>query len=178
MILLIIGLVLFVGIHFLPMFEGLRSAVVEKLGENVYKAVFSIVSIVGLVLMVMGYKQTEVTPLWDTPSWGRQLLFLLMIPATILFVAANFKSHIRNRLRHPMLIGTIIWSLGHLIVDGHLAALFLFGSLTAFAVIDIISVNSRKAAETQELIGIKYDVIAVIVGLGAYVVILKLHGLI
>jgi uncharacterized membrane protein len=151
MMLLIVGLILFLGIHLLPTAPEIRDGLRDRLGPNVYRALFSVLSIAGLAIIVLGFHKLQMNPgknpvLWDPPVWTRHLALLLMLPAMIFLVASVIPSRIRTTLKHPMLVAIKTWALAHLLANGDLAALLLFGSFLAFAVYDRISVKHRGAA--------------------------------
>lgn len=176
MMLLIVGLLVFLGIHLLPTNTEVRNGLAARLGENGYKAFFSIVSLAGLVIIVLGYHKMQLHPgknpvLFDAPHWMRHVSMLLMLPAMILFVASSVPSRIRSVVKHPLLLGTKLWALAHLLVNGDLASLLLFGSFLAFSVYDLISVKQRGALGplgAKAPSGIIGDVIVVGVGLALY----------
>ncbi len=150
MIPLIIGLAVFLGIHMVPTNPDLRRSLAERLGENTYKAVFSIISLVGLVLIVMGYHKLQVMTgknpqIWNPPIAMRHIALALMLPSLILLAAAYIPSHIRTAVKHPMLAAVKVWALAHLLANGDLGSMLLFGSFLAYAVYDRISVKRRGA---------------------------------
>ncbi len=172
---LIIGLALFLGIHLLPTSPQTRTGLVERFGETSYKLAFSVVSLAGLILIVLGYHKLQVMPgknpvLWTPPAGMRHATMALMLPAMILLVAAYIPSRIRTAARHPMLVAVKLWALGHLLVNGDLASIVLFGSFLAYAVYDRISVKRRGAsnpmfAKPGTLMG---DIAAVVIGVALY----------
>jgi len=148
---LTLGLLLFFAIHLVPTSPGLRQGLADRFGENAYKAAFSALSLAALVLIVLGYHKLQLMPgknpqLWSPPDWTRHIAFLLMLPAMILLVASLVPSRIRTRAKHPMLAAIKFWALAHLIANGDLGSLVLFGSFLAFAVYDRISVKRRATA--------------------------------
>lgn len=150
MMLLIVGLVIFLGIHLLPTNPDVRGGLRDRLGAGTYKAVFSVVSLIGFVIIVLGYHKMQLHPgknpvLWDPPLWTRHIALALMLPAMIFLVAAQVPSRIRTAVKHPMLLAIKIWALAHLLANGDVASLFLFGSFLAYAVYDRISVKKRGA---------------------------------
>jgi uncharacterized membrane protein len=186
MIPLIMGLVLFFALHLIPTSPDLRQGFVARFGENTYKLVFSVVSAVGLVLIVLGYHKLQVMPgknplLWSPPLWTRHVALALMLPAMILLVAAYVPSNIRDKVRHPMLAAVKVWALAHLLANGDLASLALFGSFLAYAVYDRISVKRRGGGlgPLGERRGgaITGDLAVVAIGVVVYVALLGgLHG--
>ncbi|MDX2202306.1 MAG: NnrU family protein [Hyphomicrobiaceae bacterium] len=150
MLLLVAGLVLFLGAHTVPMLPSLRARLEAGLSVTGYKAAFTAVSIVGLVLIVIGYGEMQgqgrLNPeLYTPPVFMRHLNLLLMLPALILIVAAYVPSRIRDGAKHPMLAAVKLWAFGHLLANGDLASVLLFGSFLVWAVADRISVKRRAA---------------------------------
>jgi uncharacterized membrane protein len=147
---LIGGLALFFAAHLIPTLPQLRARLVGRVGSGPYSGLFALVSLAALVLIVMGYGQMqglgrENPQLWVPPSWARHLTMVLMVPAMVLLVAAYVPSRIRTALRHPMLIAVMLWAIAHLLANGDLASVLLFGSFLAYAVYDMISANRRTA---------------------------------
>ncbi len=150
MMVLIVGLILFLGIHLLPTQPELRDGLRERIGAGPYRILFGALSFAGLVVIILGFHKLQINPgknpvLWDPPVWTRHIAVTLMLPAIILFVASLIPSRIRTVTRHPMLIAIKIWALAHLLANGDLASLLLFGSFLAFAVFDRISLKQRAA---------------------------------
>jgi uncharacterized membrane protein len=135
MTLLILGLVIFLGVHSLRIVsEDLRTRLRGRLGEGAYKGLYTVLSIAGFVLIVVGYGQARQDPtlLWATPAWTRHLAALLTIPAFVLLVAAYVPGNaIKARLHHPMVLGVKVWALAHLVANNTLADLLLFGGSPA-----------------------------------------------
>jgi uncharacterized membrane protein len=144
------GLALFFAAHLIPTRPQLRARLVARIGSGPYSGLFALVSLVALVLIVIGYGQMqglgrENPQLWVPPPWTRHLTMLLMIPALVLLVAAYVPSRIRTALRPPMLIPVMLWALAHLLANGDLASVLLFGSFLAYGVFDLISASRRAA---------------------------------
>lgn len=149
MTLLVLGLIVFFGVHLVSTSVPARAVLVARLGENGYKIGFSIASLIGLAIAVTGFVNVQGSSanvhLWTPPVWTKHLAYALMLPALILLVAAYTPSRIRDAARHPMLAAVKIWALAHLLANGDLAGLILFGSFLAWAVYDRISVKRRNA---------------------------------
>ncbi|MDX2288094.1 MAG: NnrU family protein [Hyphomicrobiaceae bacterium] len=149
MMILVAGLAIFIAIHLFPTNRELRAGLHARYGEAGYKGIFSVVALLGLVLIIVGYGTTQQylgskNPiLWDPPVWTRHVSFLLMLPSMIFLVAAYIPSRIRAALKHPMLLAVKIWALAHLLANGDAASLILFGSFLAWAVYDRISLKKR-----------------------------------
>lgn len=175
MTLLVAGLAIFLGSHSLRIFaDGWRTERVRAMGENTWKIVFSLVSIAGFVLIVIGYGQARLDPvvLYTPPVWTRHLAALLTLPAFVLLVAAYVKgTRIKAKVGHPMVAGVKIWAFAHLIANGTLADVLLFGGFLAWAVADYLSARRRdRVAGTVYAVGPwSRDVIAVAVGVAAWV---------
>lgn len=178
--LLLTGLLLFFGVHAVPMLGGGRTALVARLGEPFYKGLFSIVSIAGLALILLGFSRSPVIPLWLPPHWSHGLALLVMPVAFVLLVAAYIPGNIRRITRHPMLAGVLLWAVAHLSANGDLASLLLFGSFALYSVIDMLSASYR-AATARSVSGsysrsIYMDAITIVVGLALFWVVWQFHG--
>ncbi len=144
---LIIGLVLFLGLHSVRIVaEDWRTRVIARLGLGPWKGIYSVLSVVGLVLIVWGYGQARLAPLplWESPRWTHHLAALLMLPALVLLVAAYFPGNLlKARLGHPMLLAVKVWALAHLLANNTLADLLLFGGFLVWAVLDFRAARQR-----------------------------------
>ena len=169
MALLIIGLVLFIGTHVFASLRGVRSAVIAAIGEGPYKGAFALLSIIGILLVGFGfgqYRATSWTDVWYPPHWTYYITQLLMWPASIFVVAAYIRGNIWRTLKHPMLVGVKTWAVAHLISNGDLGSIVLFGSVLAWAVYDRITLKRRTdpGAPPFPVGGRRNDVIALVVG--------------
>jgi uncharacterized membrane protein len=175
MLVLIVGLVAFLGIHLLPVFPGARLALVDRLGAQRYKMMFSLVSAVGLVLIVVGYARSGPRELLFAPIPAAITLApWAMTVAFILFAAANMRGHLRATLQHPMLLGTLIWSAVHLAANGDLAGTVLFGAFLGYAVADLGSALARGAVKPF-VPEAKFDLMAIVGGTGIALAVMALH---
>lgn len=181
MLQLILGLVLFLGMHSISIVAlPLRDRLAAK-SELGWKAFYGVVSLVGLVLIVRGYADLRMTPtvLYVAPAWLYHVSATLLIPVFILFLAPYFPGRIKAATKHPQLIAVKLWAVSHLLVNGTLADVVLFGSFLAWAVIDRISLKRRATRAVPGLpeSGVN-DVIVVVLGLAVYVAfVLWLHEL-
>jgi uncharacterized membrane protein len=171
---LIAGLIIFFGVHALPMRPALRGRMRERLGDLGYKAAFALVSLLGLVLIVHGYGMARAggSPvLYSPPLWMSHVTILLMAPVFVLLVAAYAPTGtVKARSKHPMILAVKIWALAHLLANGDLASVVLFASFLAWGVVDRISLKRRgdiggAGALRKSIAG---DAISVVVGLGLY----------
>ena len=181
---LVIGLVLFLGAHVFVTLRGPRAAVIARIGEWPYKALMGVVSLVGLVLIGYGFGQYRASgwiEVWSPPGWTYYLTQLLMWPASILVVAAYARGSIWRSLKHPMLVGVKTWAAAHLISNGDLGSIVLFGSFLAWAVYDRITLKRRAdpGAPAIPVGGHRNDVIALVVGTLLYLALgLVFHPLV
>ena len=150
MTLLILGLVLFLGVHSVRIFaEGWRAGLRARLGERAYRGLFTLASLVGLVLIVWGYGAARQQPtlLWLPPVWTRHLAALLTVPAFILLVAAYVPGNrIKAGVHHPMILGVKVWALAHLLANGMLADVLLFGGFLVWAGFSFRAARQRDRA--------------------------------
>jgi uncharacterized membrane protein len=175
MTLLIVGIIAFLGLHFLPAFPHMREGLIERVGKNAYRGVFSLLSLVSFALLVWGFAVAPVIQVWTPPPWTRWVAIVLMLPAFILLVAAYVPGQIKARVKNPFLIAIKIWALAHLIANGDLASIILFGSFLAYAVCDRIALKHRQPTALVETPGAgsaRNDMIAVVFGVLIFVVFL------
>jgi uncharacterized membrane protein len=174
MSLLILGLVLFLGIHSVSIVApGWRDAQAVRLGEMPWKGVYAVVSIVGFALLVYGYGLARQAPvvLYTPPKGLRHAALLLMLPVFVLLLAAYLPGRIKTAAKHPMLLATKLWATAHLLANGTLADVLLFGGFLAWAVADRISLKRRPPRPLPGMgpPRVLNDVIALVGGLGLYV---------
>jgi uncharacterized membrane protein len=183
-LLLILGLALFLGVHLLTTQRQIRADLFARVGEGGYKALYSLVALAGIVLIARGfsiYRATEWIDVWYPPKAFRHITLALMLPAIILVVAAYIRGHIYTMVKHPMLAGVKLWAAAHLLANGDLGSIILFGSVLAWAVYDRISLKSRdnEVSPPIPVGGLGNDAIAVGVGFVAYLALaLVFHPLI
>ena len=186
MTLLILGLILFIGAHFVTTARLTRAALIMRLGEGPYKGLYSLVSVVGLVLIVMGfgaYRSSGMIPVWYPPAWTRHITFLLELLAFVLLAATYAPSHIRAAVKHPMISAVILWSLGHLLVRGDLGSILMFGGFLAWGILARIAMGRRASDDRQGPAPVtkprwSADIIVIVIGVAAYVaMLLWLHPL-
>ena len=177
MTLLILGLLLFLGIHSVSIVApAWRDAQVAKRGENTWKGIYSVLSIVGFVLLVYGYGQARQTPvpLYAPPIALRHVALLLMLPVFVLLLAAYLPGRIQTAAKHPMLLATKLWATAHLLANGNLADVLLFGGFLAWAVADRISMKRRAPRAVPGAPAGRFnDAIAIVAGLALYGLFVK-----
>ena len=169
----ILGLVLFLGAHVFVSLRRNRAALISSLGHGPYLGLFSVVSIVGIILIGYGfarYRAEGLIPLWYPPAWTRHVVVALMWPASIAVVAAYIPGNIKRVLKHPMLVGVKLWAIAHLCANGDLGGILLFGSVLIWAGYDRATLKHRSdaGAPAIPLGGRRNDLIAIVVGTGLY----------
>ena len=181
MTILILGLILFLGIHAFTTVRPARAAVIGRLGEGPYKGLYSLVAAIGLVLIVWGfgrYRSGGYVQVWDPPSRIFHPVALVLLWFAFVALVATYAppSKIKATLRHPMLVAVKAWALSHLLVNGDLGSMLLFGSLLAWAIYDRIAVKRRgdQGAAPVASFG-RNDVIVILIGTIAYVAMMWLH---
>jgi len=172
MAVLIIGLVVFLGVHCVALAApAFRSSAIARLGEGPWKGLYSLVAAAGLALIVYGFYLARESPmvLYSPPGWMRYVTFLLMLPVFPLFIAAYLPGRIKTAIKHPLLAAVKFWALAHLLANGTLADVLLFGGFLAWAVVDRISLKRRVQSVPAAPAGRFNDLIAVVAGLALYV---------
>jgi uncharacterized membrane protein len=186
MTLLIIGLLLFLGVHAFTSLRQQRAEVIGRFGEGGFKGAYTAVAIVGLLLVIYGfgvYRGTTWIEIWSPPVWTRHLALLINLPIFILLAASNRKGWIQAKTKHPMLLAVKLWATAHLLANGDLGSMLMFGGFLAWAVLARISIKRRpeEAGRASSLAATPFgrrDVTAIVVGLALYVAFaLWLHPL-
>ena len=181
MALLVLGLVLFLGIHSTRVFaDGWRTATIGKMGEKAWKGVYSLLSIAAFVVLVWGYMRARQDPvlLWTPPVAMRHVAALLMVIAFVLFVAAYVpRNWFKARLHHPQFLSVKVWAFAHLLANGDLGSIILFTSLLAWAVVARISTKRRDevldhGGPIAAPAGWRNDILALVIGTVIYLAFL------
>ena len=173
LLVMILGLVLFLGVHTVTTQRHWRAGLVASWGEGGYKISYALVSLAGLALIVWcfaWYRATGWINVWYPPKALKHLTVALMLPAVILVVASYIRGRIYTTLKHPMLAGVKLWAAAHLLANGDLGSIILFGSFLGWAVFDRISLKHRAdtGAPPIPVGGPGNDLIAVAVGIVAW----------
>jgi uncharacterized membrane protein len=169
---LIVGLVLFLGIHAFTMNRSERARLIRRMGETRYRLTYSLLSLTGLVLIIYGYgvyRSSGEVPIWFPPFWTRHVTFSLMLIAFILLASSYTPSHIRFFVKDPMITAIILWSAGHLLVRGDVGSMLMFGGFLAWGALARISMARRMASDVQGPPPVatprwQADIVAVVIG--------------
>jgi len=180
MALLILGILIFLGAHTFTTLRERRQSVADAVGLNIYKGLHGLASLIGFVLICIGfshYRAGGLIPLWTPPEGMRHLTILLMWFAFVSLAAMNpSPSRIRGWLRHPMLVAIKIWALAHLLANGDLGGVILFGSFLAWAVYDRIAVKRRGDLGAPRVAKFtRADAITLVVGTVLWIAMMFLH---
>jgi len=175
MIYLLPGLILFFGVHLLPLFAARRQLLIDKLGRLPYLALFSLLALAGLWLMLHGYSRMVPTLWWAPFSFGRTLAITLMPLAWILVIAAYLDTHIRDRLKHPMLIGVALWAGVHLLANGDARSTLIFAPFLIYSLVDMALTKPRPKLVPRGTPKARNDIIAVVAGWLGYMAVLHGH---
>jgi uncharacterized membrane protein len=177
MTLLILGILLWIGAHaFVRLAPGARADLNARLGEGPAKGVVAAAIAIGLVLMVIGYRAAPFVAVYDPPGWTIHLNNLMMLAAVALVGMGMSKGRARSWLRHPMLTGVIVWAVAHLLVNGDLASLVLFGGLGIWAVASIVMINAGTAPWQRPAPGpVSGDIRLAVITLAVFAVIAGIH---
>jgi uncharacterized membrane protein len=172
MAILVAGLVLFLGVHSISIVnEPLRDRAAARLGEQAWQALYAVVAVAGFVLIVWGYGLARQDPVvvYSPPLWLRHVALPLLLFVFPLLLAAYLPGRIKQAVGHPMLAATKIWAFAHLLANGMLHDLVLFGAFLAWAVVDRVSLKRRQPRPVAGAPPSRFnDAIAVVGGLGLY----------
>lgn len=175
MTMLVLGLLLFAGVHFVPsLAPGIKRGVMERLGEGGYKGIFSLLLLGALALIILGWRSAQPVHVYTPPAALHAAALCLMVVAFWIMTASNSKSRIRQVIRHPQLTGVALWGVSHLLLNGDSRSLVLFGGLIAWSVIEIVSISRREGVWIKDAVpgwgseGVTLLITAVSVGVLIY----------
>jgi uncharacterized membrane protein len=177
MVLLVLGLALWFGVHLFPaLAPHKRKKLMLKTGEGPYKGGFAVLIVTSIVIMTLGWRSIVPVELYALPGWINYLSMVLVLLTFILFVAAQVNTNIKRVLRHPQLTGLVLWCIGHLLANGDSRSLLLFTALLIWAKLEIILINRRDGERVKpEVVSTKNDVLVVVGGIVVFAVFLFAH---
>jgi len=177
MAVLVFGLLLFLGVHSIRIFaDGWRTAQIARLGAAPWKGVYAVASLIGFGLIVWGFGSARAEPIviWSPPLWTRHLAALLMLLAMILLVAAYVPGNrIKAVIGHPMLAATKTWAVAHLLANGNLVDIVLFGTFLLWSIAGFVSGRRRDrvAGVTYPTLGVARDLLTIAIGAAVWAII-------
>ena len=177
MTLLIAGVLIWTLVHlFKRLMPKARASVDVKIGEGPAKGIIALIFLATIVMMVFGFMAAGEQAVYEPPSWGAVVNNLLMVIAVFLMGAGSGKGVSPTLLRHPMLVGVIVWSGGHLLANGDMRSIVLFGGLGVWAVLNMLMINMREGVWDRPEAGpIKADIKTVVISLIIFAVIATIH---
>jgi len=178
MVLLLLGLVLFTILHLIPFWgRSVRSGAISLIGAGQYKILFALATFGSFVLMVTGWKATVVAVLYDTPAWTMHVTPIFVLVGFILFIASNAPTNIRRALRHPQLLGVMLWGVGHLISNGENRSVLLFSGMIIFSFLAMLASNRRDGEWVKrDKVPFSRDIVTVSIALILYGAFAYFHG--
>jgi uncharacterized membrane protein len=168
------GVVLFALLHLVPAVPGLKAALKARVGEALYGPIYGIASIIALAVIVLGWRASDVVPVYDPPGWGPHANFGFTLLGFICLGVFLFRGRLRQVLRFPMGLAVVLWATGHLMANGDLRALILFGGLLAYALAHIGLGLANGVRPSPEVRG-GHDLLGVFAGIALYGVMTQLH---
>jgi uncharacterized membrane protein len=174
---LALGVLLWGFVHFLPAIAvEFRKRLIGKLGENPYKGIFTLLMALAIYLIISGWKAATVENLYLPPEWGRHAAALLVLVGFVLFFAPYPATNIKRILRHPQLTAVACWGVGHLLANGEIRSLVLFGGMALWALAEMVFLNRRDGAWVRlDPVPVRNDVILAGAGVLVYIVIAASH---
>jgi len=176
MMTLLIGLFLWIAAHFFKrVLPSMRQGMNDRLGAGPARGIMSVLILGSVVLMVIGYRSAPTDQLYSPMAGMGHLNNLLMVGAVIMMGMGSSKGRLRSLLRHPMLSGVIVWAIAHLIVNGDMASVVLFGGMIVWSVLQIILINAQETWERPEPGPAAGDIKLLIISAVVFVVIVGIH---
>ena len=174
---LILGVVVWSGVHLIPSLGApMRAAAIERIGEGPYKGLFALSIVGAIALMVLGWRSASYVAVYGPPAWGISFANVGMFASLVLFVGSNFPTNLKRIVRHPQLTGVAVWAIAHLLGNGDLRSLVLFGGIGLWAVVAMVSINRRDGAwEKPEPLPLAAELKPLVAGIVAYLLLVFAH---
>jgi uncharacterized membrane protein len=175
---LILAIVVWSLIHFIPAGAvTLRADLVRRLGLTAYKALFAVVAFAALLLIISNWKSASVNQVYAPPSWGPYLTIAFNLAAFVLLFAPYLRNSLSCYIRHPQLLGVVVWGAGHLLSNGEARSIVLFGGFAIWAVLQIMLLNRRDGSWTRpQAAPLLSSLRLLLTGIGFFILVLYLHG--
>jgi uncharacterized membrane protein len=175
---LIVAIIVWSLIHFIPAGAvAFRAGLVRRLGVPVYRAIFAVVAFAALLLIISSWKSASATQFYAPPSWGPYVTIVFSLAAFILLFAPYIRNSLSRLIRHPQLLGVVVWGVGHLLSNGEARSIVLFGGFAIWAVLQIILLNRRDGVWIKpQPAPLLSSLRLLVTGLGFFILVLYLHG--
>jgi len=174
---LILGVLIWSGVHLVPSLGvQMRAALIARIGEGPYKGLFALSIVAAIALMALGWRSISPVAAYQPPAWGVPLATYAMFVSLVLFMGSNVPTNLKRFVRHPQLTGVAVWALAHLLANGDLRSLLLFGGLGLWSVVAMVSINRRDGAwEKPEPLPLAAEIKPLVAGIIGYVVFFFAH---
>lgn len=174
MILLAIGVFLTAVLHLVAAVPSLKARIKARVGDRAYGPLFGIASIIGIAIIVLGWRSSDFVFVYDPPEWGRHANYLLTLIAFIFLGIFLFRGSWRQKVRFPMAFAAIFWATGHLLANGDMASIILFGGFLVYAVLHIL-IGTLNGVRPSPLVRQGHNLLSVLGGIALYGVMTQLH---
>ena len=175
MLLLAFGVLFTAVLHLVAAVPSLKSRIRQRVGEKAYGPLFGLASILGIVIIVLGWRSSDFVFVYDPPEWGRHANYLLTLIAFVFLGIFLFRGSWRQKVRFPMAFAAIFWATGHLLANGDLASIILFGGFLAYAVLHII-IGTINGVRPSPVVREGHNLLSVLGGIALYGVMTQLHA--
>jgi len=178
LLVLVVGLALWCGVHLIPaVAPDARAGLIQRLGLRPYRGLFALLIVASVVLMVLGWRGANFIPVYPPPTWGRHITMVLVLVAFILFFSARAPTNLKRVFRHPQLTGVHVWGLGHLLANGDVRSVLLFGTFAAWPIVEMSLISRREGAwQKPGPQPLRNDVVLLVIATIIYAVIAHFHG--
>ena len=174
MLLLAFGVLFTAVLHLVAAVPSLKAKLKQRVGEKAYGPVFGIASIIGIVLIVLGWRSSDFVFLYDPPTWGRHANYLLTLIAFVFLGIFLFRGSWRQKVRFPMAFAAIFWATGHLLANGDMASVILFGGFLVYAVLHIV-IGTANGVRPSPVVREGHNLLSVLSGIALYGIMTQLH---
>ena len=174
---LTIGLAIFVAVHLISSVTPSACASLKSaIGNNAFRGAYSVLALAGIVLIVIGWRSSVPVVVYAPPAWGMTVAFFLMLISVFLFGASHAKTNIKRYVRHPQLTAVLVWSIAHMLSNGDIRSLTLFGTLGLWALVSIPLINRREGEwQKPERASMRSEMIGATISVVVYLVMIALH---
>ncbi len=173
MTIFIFGLVVFFGIHLVPI-TPIKPLLINRIGEGLYSGLFSLLALFGLIVIIYGFRTANTDPLWNPLPYSRELAIVLMPIAVIFLMPGSGKTNYFQKFKHPMFIGILIWAFVHLLANGDLRSTIIFFSFALYCIVDMLFTKNNTTSSNATY-PMSNDIIFIGLGLMAYTLIVYFH---